>query len=429
MDHLLLKIEGGNKISGVAEVAGSKNGCLAILAGTILNQGQSIITNIPELTDVKTFLSIFSALGISANYDSTKKEMIIDASTIATDEAPYELVSKMRASFFIIGPLLARLNTARVPLPGGCSIGARPVDLHLKGLEKLGAEISINHGVVEVKAKKLRGGNINLDFPSVGATQTILMAACLAEGQTIIENAAQEPEVADLAKYCRSLGAEISGEGSPIITINGKTSLKADITHKIIPDRIEVGTFTAMSAIMNCPLTISPVVPTHLSMVLSKYHEMGVEFDILEHSIIVKPSANLKPVSVTTATFPGFPTDMQAQIMSVLTITPGVSKVEETIFENRFLHVAELTRMGANIQVKGRQAVIVGVDKLLGAPVEATDLRASACLILAGLAAEGTTYISGLHHLMRGYENICGRLQSLGAKVELINTEHNYVVS
>lgn len=427
MDNsFLLKIAGGHPLQGVAEIAGSKNGCLAVLAGTILNEGRSKITNVPDLTDVKTLLAIFSALGISIDYDPIAKQIVVDSSAISTDQAPYELVSRMRASFFIIGPLIARLHSAKIPLPGGCSIGARPVDLHLKGLEKLGTEISINHGVVEARATKLTGASITLDYPSVGATQTILMAACLADGETVIENAAQEPEVADLVQYCRSIGARVAGEGTPQLRIQGVPALKSDIQHEIIPDRIEVGTFAAMSVITGCPLIIQPVIPAHISMILAKYREMGVEFEMNGKVLDVKPQPDrkdLRPTSIITAPFPGFPTDMQAQMMSVLTLVPGISKIEETVFENRFLHVAELARMGANIQVKGRQAVVVGVDKLLGAPVEATDLRASACLIIAALVAEGVTCISGLKHLMRGYENICGRLQSIGVKAELVKAE------
>ncbi|MEB3336263.1 MAG: UDP-N-acetylglucosamine 1-carboxyvinyltransferase [Leptolyngbyaceae bacterium] len=418
-NNLVLSIEGGHKIGGTARIAGSKNGSLAVLAATILNEGQSRILDVPDLSDIATLLKIFDALGIHVDYNSSTKKTLVDASEITSDSAPYELVSKMRASFFIIGPLLARLHRARIPLPGGCSIGARPVDLHLRGLASLGAEITIDHGIVEAKAQKLTGANIVLDYPSVGATQTILMAACLAEGTTLIENAAQEPEVADLVQYCRSLGVEIEGAGTARLIIQGQKSLNVDIEHRVIPDRIEVGTFIAMSAVTRCPLVLAPVVPEHLYSAISKYQEMGLEFEMIDQVMHVNPCDDLRPVSITTAPFPGFPTDMQAQLTAALSIVPGTSSVEETVFENRFLHVAELRRMGANIQVKDRQARITGVDKLLGAPVEATDLRASAALIIAALVADGVTQISEVHHLMRGYEDICGRLESIGAKAKL----------
>ena len=346
----------------------------------------------------------------------------VNSSHISHSKPPYELVSKLRASFFVIGPLLARLGIARVPLPGGCAIGARPVNLHVQGLRAMGAVVHINHGTVHAyvpgTSKRLKGTKICLDYPSVGATETLLMAATLADGETIIENAAEEPEVIDLAGFCRAMGARIRGAGTKTIVISGVPSLHST-DYAVIPDRVEAGTFLAASAITNSPLTLSPIIPEHLTAVLSKLKTIGTDVRIEgQNRLHVLPSRMRSACDIETLPFPGFPTDMQAQFMALLTIAEGSSVITETVFENRLRHVAELNRMGADIRVKGNIAIVQGVPKLSGAPVVASDLRASAALVIAGLAAEGITEVQGLHHLDRGYENIEDKLKAIGARIE-----------
>jgi UDP-N-acetylglucosamine 1-carboxyvinyltransferase len=346
----------------------------------------------------------------------------IKAGELSESQAPYELVSQLRASFFAIGPILARLGVARVPLPGGCAIGARPVDLHVRGLQSMGAEVHIEHGVVHAHVaganRRLKGARIYLDYPSVGATETLMMAATLADGETIIENAAQEPEVIDLANFCRAMGARIHGAGSKTIIISGVPSLHS-ADYSIIPDRIEAGTFLIAGAITGCEINLSPIIPEHLSPVLAKLKTMGVKIRMegLNHLSII-PGEQLKATDIKTLPYPGFPTDMQAPFMALLTLCEGNSLISETVFENRFGHVPELSRMGADIQVKGNTVLVRGVPLLSGAPVTATDLRASAALVLAALAAEGETTIQGLKHLDRGYEQLEAKLRQLGAKIE-----------
>jgi UDP-N-acetylglucosamine 1-carboxyvinyltransferase len=346
----------------------------------------------------------------------------IKAGELSESQAPYELVSQLRASFFAIGPILARLGVARVPLPGGCAIGARPVDLHVRGLQSMGAEVHIEHGVVHAHVaganRRLKGARIYLDYPSVGATETLMMAATLADGETIIENAAQEPEVIDLANFCRAMGARIHGAGSKTIVISGVPSLHS-ADYSIIPDRIEAGTFLIAGAITGCEINLSPIIPEHLSPVLAKLKTMGVKIRMegLNHLSIL-PGEQLKATDIKTLPYPGFPTDMQAPFMALLTLCEGNSLISETVFENRFGHVPELSRMGADIQVKGNTVLVRGVPLLSGAPVTATDLRASAALVLAALAAEGETTIQGLKHLDRGYEQLEAKLRQLGAKIE-----------
>jgi UDP-N-acetylglucosamine 1-carboxyvinyltransferase len=346
----------------------------------------------------------------------------IKAGELSESQAPYELVSQLRASFFAIGPILARLGIARVPLPGGCAIGARPVDLHVRGLQSMGAEVHIEHGVVHAHVaganRRLKGARIYLDYPSVGATETLMMAATLADGETIIENAAQEPEVIDLANFCRAMGARIHGAGSKTIIISGVPSLHS-ADYSIIPDRIEAGTFLIAGAITGCEINLSPIIPEHLSPVLAKLKTMGVKIRMegLNHLSII-PGEQLKATDIKTLPYPGFPTDMQAPFMALLTLCEGNSLISETVFENRFGHVPELSRMGADIQVKGNTVLVRGVPLLSGAPVTATDLRASAALVLAALAAEGETTIQGLKHLDRGYEQLEAKLRQLGAKIE-----------
>jgi UDP-N-acetylglucosamine 1-carboxyvinyltransferase len=368
---------------------------------------------------------ILSALGVKLERQGDLLE--IDARHLVQSKAPYDLVSQLRASFFAIGPLLARLGVARVPLPGGCAIGARPVDLHVRGLQAMGAEVHIEHGIVHAYVsgsgrKRLKGAKIYLDYPSVGATETLMMAATLADGETTVENAAQEPEVADLANFCRAMGAKIRGAGTNTITIVGVPSLHS-VDYAIVPDRIEAGTFLVAGAITHSELTLSPVIPDHLTAAIAKLQEIGARVAIEEPNRLRLIPGELRATDIETLPYPGFPTDMQAQFMALLTLSEGDSVITETVFENRLRHVAELNRMGADIRVKGNNAIVRGVPFLSGAPVLATDLRASAALVLAALAAEGMTTIQGLHHLDRGYDNLEGKLRQLGAKLQRVYEE------
>jgi len=420
-----LQIWGRHPLQGQVEISGAKNSALVIMAGALLCAGDCRIRNVPSLVDVACMEALLSALGIKLQRHGSTLE--IDARHIGQSQAPYELVSQMRASFFIIGPLLARLGIARVPLPGGCAIGARPVDLHVRGLQALGAEVQIEHGTVYAyirgSNKRLQGARIYLDFPSVGATETLMMAATLADGETIIENAAQEPEVVDLANFCRAMGAKIRGAGTNTIVISGVPSLHS-ADYGIIPDRIEAGTFLIAAAITRSEISLAPVIPDHLAAVIAKLRSIGtnVVMDAPSRARVI-PGQQHKAIDIKTMPYPGFPTDMQAQFMALLTLSEGNSVITETLFENRLRHVAELNRMGANIRVKGNIAIVQGVPMLSGAPVLATDLRASAALVLAGLAAEGMTTVRALQHLDRGYENLEGKLQKLGAKLQRANGE------
>lgn len=403
------------------------------MAGSILCAGVCNLHNVPNLVDINRMGQILEALGLELqrHEDSIK----IDATEINPTEAPYDVVSQLRASFFVIGPLLTRLGIARVPLPGGCAIGARPVDLHVRGLQAMGANVTIEDGIVKANLvgnrQRLTGANIYLDYPSVGATETILMAATLAEGTTKIANAAQEPEIVDLANFCIKMGAKISGAGTNTITIRGVKKLNP-VEYNVIPDRIEAGTFLVAGAISRSEITLSSVIPEHLAPVIAKLNEIGCRViieedesakifggDIQAKRLRIIPG-ELRGTEIETLPYPGFPTDMQAQFTALLSISKGNSVISETVFENRLRHVAELQRMGTNIRVKGHHAFVQGVSSISGAPVMATDLRASAALVLAGLAAEGKTTVRGLHHLDRGYENIEEKLRGLGAKLERI---------
>lgn len=416
-----LQITGRATLSGEVKISGAKNSALAIMAGALLCGDYCRLTNVPQLVDIERMSQVLAALGVKI----TKTGNILDIETnnIQQYDAPYELVSQLRASFFIIGPLLTRLGIARIPLPGGCAIGARPVDLHVRGLQLMGADVSIEHGVVQAHVKgnsnRLKGAKIYLDYPSVGATETLMMAATLAEGETIIENAAQEPEVIDLANFCRRMGARIQGAGTKTITVVGVKSLHA-VEYEIIPDRIEAGTFLVAGAITQSEISLSPVIPEHLTAVIAKLKAIGAQIVTSDRQSLRIIPASLQPTDIETMPYPGFPTDMQAQFMALLSIIEGNSIITETVFENRLHHVAELNRMGANIRLKGNHAFISGVPQLSGAPVIATDLRASAALVLAGLAAEGTTIMQGLHHLDRGYDHLDGKLKSLGANITRI---------
>lgn len=393
------------------------------MAGAILCSGDCRLRNIPNLSDVKRMGQVLSSLGLQVSYSPDTLE--VNARDFQCTEAPYELVSKLRASFFIIGPMLARLGEASVPLPGGCAIGARPVDLHVRGLQAMGAHVQIEHGVVKASVsgsgRRLQGAKIYLDYPSVGATETLMMAATLAEGETTIENAAQEPEVVDLANFCKSMGARIWGAGTKKIVIEGVTRLHST-DYEIIPDRIEAATFLIAGAITRSEISLSPIIPDHLTAAIAKLGEIGCKIVIESpNHLRIIPAYEIKASDITTMPYPGFPTDMQAQFMALLTLSNGDSTISETVFENRMRHVAELNRLGANIRVKGNTAIVRGVPMLSGAPVLATDLRASAGLILAGLAAEGTTIVQDLQHLDRGYEGLDLKLQKLGARLRRLS--------
>ncbi len=425
----VLEVIGGHTLSGYLPVSGAKNSALVLLTAAILCSGQCRLRNVPSLVDVARMGQVLEALGIKVSqHDAHCWDL--DGSTIAHAEAPYEIVSKLRASFFAIGPLLARLGTARVPLPGGCAIGARPVELHVRGLKALGAEVHIDGGMVNasVAGGRLKGGKIYLDYPSVGATETLMMAATLADGETVIENAAQEPEVVDLANLCISMGAQIKGAGTNTIVINGVKTLHST-EYATIPDRIEAGTFLVASAITRSELVVGPVVPDHMTAVVAKLREMGSQV-LLEGDdhLRVKPGDRILPADIETLPFPGFPTDMQPQFMALMALAEGSSIMTETVFENRLRHVGELSRMGADIRVKGSTAITSGVPFLSGAPVTATDLRASAALILAGLAARGTTIVQELKHLDRGYEDIEAKLQGVGAKIRRVKNPEDLAV-
>lgn len=414
-----MQIWGGHPLRGHVKISGAKNSALVIMAGALLCPGDCRIRNVPLLADVERMGQVLSALGVRL----TRQDDILDinASEIKTSKAPYELVTQLRASFFAIGAILARLGVAQMPLPGGCAIGARPVDLHVRGLQAMGAEVQIEHGIcnayVPGSSRRLKGAKIYLDIASVGATENLMMAATLAEGETIIENAAREPEVVDLANFCNAMGAKIEGAGTSRIIIEGVPKLHS-VDYSIIPDRIEAGTFLLAAAITRSELTLSPVAPEHLVPVIAKLRDIGVT--IIEEKpeyLRVLPAETLKATDIETQYHPGFPTDMQAPFMALLALAEGDSVINESVFENRLRHASELNRLGADIRVKGNAAFVRGVPKLSGAPVLGTDLRASAALVIAGLAAEGQTTIQGLQHLDRGYDRLDVKLQQLGAKI------------
>lgn len=424
-DKSVLHVWGKVPLQGHVKISGAKNSALAIMAGALLCPQDCRLRNVPLLMDVQRMGQILSFLGVKLERDGD--DLNIDASHIGQSKAPYELVSQLRASFFVIGPVLARLGVARVPLPGGCAIGARPVDLHVRGLQLMGAEVQIDRGMVNAYVtgggrKRLKGARIYLDYPSVGATETLMMAATLADGETIIENAAQEPEVTDLANFCRAMGAKIRGAGTNTIVISGVERLHS-VDYSIIPDRVEAGTFLVAGAITHSEISLSPVIPDHLTAVIAKLRDVGVKV-VTEgpNSVRLIPGV-LKATDIETLPYPGFPTDMQAQFMALLTLSEGDSIITETVFENRLRHVAELSRMGADIRVKGNNAIIRGVSMLSGAPVVATDLRASAALVIAALAAEGKTTIQGLHHLDRGYDKLELKLRQLGANIHRVKDD------
>jgi UDP-N-acetylglucosamine 1-carboxyvinyltransferase len=409
-------VRGGRKLAGKVKINGAKNAVLPIIAASILgSDGESIIQDAPPLDDVLVINQVLESLGIAIEY---KQEVIrIRAHHITTCEASYDLVRKMRASFLVMGPLLARLGQARISLPGGCAIGTRPIDQHLKGFEAMGADIDLGQGYIEARVKgRLKGAKIYLDVASVGATENIMMAATLAEGTTIIENAAKEPEIVDLANYLNAMGAVVRGAGTGVIRIEGVEKLRG-ATHTVIPDRVEAGTYMIAAAITGSNLYIENAIGDHLRPVISKMQEMGVTIEEDENGIRVIADKPLRSVDVKTLPYPGFPTDMQSQMMALLMVTDGTSLITETVFENRFMHVEEFVNMNAQIKVDGRTAVVSGNSRLKGAKVCATDLRAGAALILAALAAEGETEITGIHHIDRGYVDIAAVLRQLGADI------------
>jgi UDP-N-acetylglucosamine 1-carboxyvinyltransferase len=414
----LLEIEGGHRLSGELRVSGAKNSALVLMTAALLSNEPLRLSNVPELTDIDGMSEILRALGVRVQRDGSTVE--IHARRLQHGEPPYDLVNGLRASFFAIGPLLGRLGSAKVPLPGGCRIGARPVVEHIRGLKALGATVNVEHGVVSAavpgRSKRLRGAAIVLDCPSVGATETILMAAVLADGTSVIENAAQEPEVQDLANLLNTMGARITGAGGPTITVEGVDALHG-CTYAVIPDRIEAGTFLLAAAITRSRLRVAPVVPEHLSSVLQKLRDCGCDLEIDDEGITITPG-DIQGVDLTTQPFPGFPTDLQAPFMALLATARGTSVITEKIYENRMQHVAELQRMGASIRLQGNTAVVEGVPQLSAAPVAGSDLRAAAAMVLAALAARGKSQVSGLNHLDRGYDAIEAKLGASGARLQ-----------
>ena len=413
-----LVIHGGNPLRGRVKIGGAKNAVLPIIAAALLgSRGASVLDDVPALEDVYTISSVLRSLGVKADYAAKEHRLTIDASKIATVSAPYELVRKMRASFLIMGPLLAREGRAEISLPGGCAIGTRPIDLHLKGFEALGAQIDITQGAIHASAPHgLKGARIYFDFPSVGATENVMMAASCAEGQTILENPALEPEIVDLANYLNVIGAHIRGAGTNRIKIDGVPGLMA-ADYTIIPDRIEAGTYMVAAAMTGGDVFIENAISEHLKPVVAKLQEAGAEIEEDIAGIRVRANGRMKAIDLKTMPYPGFPTDMQAQFMALLAVAEGTSVVTETVFENRFMHVEELQRMGAQIRVDGRTATVEGGRTLTGAAVRATDLRAGAAMVLAGLVADGETRVGYIHHIDRGYDDLVAKLVALGADI------------
>lgn len=415
MDKLIIK--GGNKLSGNVTVSGSKNAALPIFVATLLAPGVHEISNVPFLRDINTTIKLLETLG--AHVEGNGNVVKIDTSGVSTHEATYDLVKTMRASVLVLGPLLSRFGIARVSLPGGCAIGARPIDQHLKGLKALGADIHLAHGYVEAKAKRLKGARINFDVSTVGGTEHLMMAAATAKGETVLENAAREPEIGDLAAMLNLMGAKIEGAGTDTIRIQGVSEL-GPVNYRVMPDRIEAGTFMIAAAITGGDINIHEMQLEHLDALTFKLQDAGVDVINKEGVVRVKGPRRLKSVNIKTRPYPGFPTDIQAQFMALMCVADGASVITENIFENRFMHVSELMRFGADITVDGKSAIVKGIKKLSGAPVMATDLRASASLIIAGLAADNITEISRIYHLDRGYESIERKLAALGADIQRV---------
>lgn len=417
-------VQGGARLKGRVKVHGAKNAVLPLIAASLLaTRGDITILDVPMLEDVKTITQMMKCLGIKVELQ--EDQVTINAEKVASTEAPYELMRKMRASVLVMGPLLARKKHARIPLPGGCAIGSRPIDLHLKGLEAMGVQFETGQGYIEGRVKdRLKGATIYLDFPSVGATQNIMMAATLADGRTVIENAACEPEIVDLANFLNAMGANVRGAGTDEIRIDGVDFLRGT-EYTVIPDRIEAGTYMVAAAITRGEVFVEGAISDHLVPLIAKLREMGVHVLDGENGIHIRAEGKLKPVDVKTLPYPGFPTDMQSQMMALLLTADGNSMLTETVFENRFMHVEEFKRMNAHIKIDGRTVIIEGGHPLSGAQVKATDLRAGAALILAGLVADGITELTELHHVDRGYVDIVGKLRALGANITRVRVEEN----
>lgn len=415
-----LVIEGGRPLHGTIPIEASKNAALPIIAAALLTRDQVRLPGIPWLDDVDTLCRVERVIGVGI--DRTERELVVEAGTVDPYRAPEHLVRRMRASFLIAGPLLARFGEARVPLPGGCAIGSRPIDLHLKGLMALGAEATAGNGEMEFHATRLHGAGIYLDFPSVGATENLIMAASLAEGLTTIENAAQEPEIVDLANFINAMGGQVRGAGTATLRITGVEKLHG-CTYQVIPDRIEAGTYLLAAATTRGDIELYPVLTEHLRPVLAKLRESGAEITTWDDAVRLRQSHRMLSADIKTMPHPGFPTDMQAPFMAALSTASGTSVVTETVFENRFMHVPELRRMGADIKIEGRSSFVTGIERLSGATVQATDLRAGAALVIAALMAEGTTNVLEAHHLDRGYCSLESKLSSLGACVDRVGCD------
>ncbi len=417
MDKLI--INGGNRLEGAICASGAKNSVLKLMAAAILTKGESTLRGVPRIRDVFTMIEVLNRLGVKTDWEEKGRLRIVPSQSISC-EASYDLIREMRASIIVLGPLLARLGQARVAMPGGCNIGSRKIDLHLRGFEQLGAQIKMGHGYIQAKADILKGARIILEFPSVGATENLMMAAVMARGTTIIENAAAEPEIVDLANFLNAMGARVRGAGSKFITIKGVEELNA-VDYQVIPDRIETGTLLIAAAITGGDLWVKNAFPQHLTMVIKKLRQAGVRLEKKRSGIRVISTSRPKPTDIATLPHPGFPTDLQAPMMAFLSLADGISVITENVFENRFVFIDQLNKMGSRVQVKGQHAVIDGVDNLRGATVGCTDLRAGAGLVLAGLAAEGVTEIGQLHHIDRGYEHFEQKLQELGAEVRRVS--------
>ncbi len=411
-------VETSPPLKGTVRISGAKNAVLPIIAASLLSGDKCILDEIPMLDDVEIMCEVLASLGADTKRISNGR-IEINSKNIDNHEAPYDLVRRMRASFLIMGPMLARMGKARISLPGGCAIGTRPIDLHLKGFRAMGADITLGYGYIEAKTKRLKGERIYLDFPSVGATENIMMAAALAEGKTIIENAAEEPEIVDLANFISKMGGKIKGAGTDTIRIEGVKAL-GGASHTVIPDRIEAGTYMIAGAITGGDIIVDNIVICHLMPIVAKLKEAGVVVEEVSNGVRVQSGRRVKAVDIKTLPYPGFPTDMQAQMMTLMSVARGTSVIIETVFDNRYMHVNELRRMGASIKIDGRSAVVQGIPRLTGARVKATDLRAGAALVLAGLVAQGRTEIYDIHHLDRGYIDLDKKFRSLGARIQRV---------
>lgn len=413
----IYRINGGKTLNGDVEISGAKNAALPIIVASLLAEGETVLKNVPDLNDIRTTIKVIEYLGAKTDFDADKNILKISVKDVKNVLVPYDLVKTMRASVYVMGPLLAVCNEADVSLPGGCAIGERPVDIHLSGFEALGATIDIEHGYIKARTKKLKGAKFTMPKVSVGATINLIMGAVLAEGETILENSAMEPDVVDLGEFLLKMGADIKGLGTERIIINGVKSLKP-VEYSVMPDRIEAGTYLLAGAITRGNVRITKVIPEHFSALIKTLEETGFSIESGNDWVRVSTSGELKGALVQTMPHPGFPTDLQAPMMALMTTLPGISVMVETIFENRFTHVPELRRMGAKVTIEGRSAIIQGVKELSGAPVMMSDLRAGAALIVAGLAAKGSTEIRRIYHSDRGYEKLCRKLSGIGADIE-----------